>query len=37
MVIGDVIVYRDRDHMTATYSRSLAPFLVDEIRSLPAR
>jgi hypothetical protein len=37
MVIGDVIVYRDRDHMTATYSRSLAPFLVEEITALLAR
>lgn len=26
-VIGDVMVYRDRTHMTATYSRSLGPTL----------
>jgi peptidoglycan/LPS O-acetylase OafA/YrhL len=36
MVIGDVIVYRDRDHMTATYSRTLARFLVAEVNELRA-
>ncbi len=31
MVIGGVIVYRDRDHLTASYSRTLAPYLVAAI------
>lgn len=26
-VIGNVVVYRDKGHLTATYSRSLSPFL----------
>jgi hypothetical protein len=26
-VIGNVVVYRDRDHLTATYVRTLAPYL----------
>ena len=26
-VIGHVVVYRDRDHLTATYVRTLAPYL----------
>ncbi|WP_456795941.1 acyltransferase family protein [Curtobacterium sp. PvP017] len=29
VVIGGVIVYRDAHHMTATYSKTLAPFLVE--------
>ena len=30
-VIGDVLVYRDDHHLTATYSRTLAPFLEDKL------
>jgi hypothetical protein len=26
-VIGHVVVYRDQDHLTATYARTLAPYL----------
>lgn len=31
VVIGGVIVYRDAHHMTATYSKTLAPFLVKAV------
>ncbi len=31
-VIGGVIVYRDEHHITATYSKSLAPFLIARIK-----
>lgn len=34
LVIGNVIVYRDRHHITATFSRTLAPYLVDEITAV---
>ncbi|GLY15907.1 acyltransferase [Kineosporia sp. NBRC 101677] len=30
-VIGDVLVYRDDHHLTATFSRTLAPFLDEEM------
>jgi peptidoglycan/LPS O-acetylase OafA/YrhL len=30
-VIGDALVYRDNDHMTATFSRTLAPWLDREL------
>jgi peptidoglycan/LPS O-acetylase OafA/YrhL len=36
-VIGDVLVYRDRTHMTATYSRSLGPRLLTLIPPLPTQ
>ncbi len=31
MVIGNVVVYRDRDHFTATFARTLAPYLKAEL------
>lgn len=31
-VIGDAIVYRDRQHLTATYSRTLRPFIARALR-----
>jgi SGNH domain (fused to AT3 domains) len=31
-VIGDAIVYRDRQHITATYARTLAPFIAAALR-----
>lgn len=31
VVVGNVLVYRDNNHLTATYSRSLAPFLYQGI------
>ena len=31
MVVGGVLVYRDGNHVTATYSRSLAPWLMRQI------
>lgn len=34
-VIGGVIVYRDVSHLTATYSRSLAPGLTEAMRAIP--
>jgi len=34
VVIGDVLVYRDKHHLTATYARTLAPILEQEIRGL---
>jgi len=36
-IIGDVIVYRDRNHTTTTYMRTLAPAIVDGIRQVLAR
>ncbi|WNM23243.1 acyltransferase family protein [Demequina capsici] len=30
-VIGHVIVYRDKHHLTATFSRTLGPFLIDDV------
>src|SRR5690606_39948965 len=35
-VIGDVLVWRDGHHLTATYSRSLGPMLADELESILA-
>ncbi|MDR1824423.1 MAG: acyltransferase [Bifidobacteriaceae bacterium] len=32
-VIGGVNVYRDQHHITATYSRTLAPFAIDRIKA----
>ena len=31
-VIGDVLVYRDDHHLTATYSRTLTPFIENRLR-----
>ncbi|OCG73909.1 acyltransferase family protein [Microbacterium sediminis] len=31
MALGGVIVYRDTHHITATFSRTLAPYLADEL------
>lgn len=31
LVIGNVIVYRDAHHMTATYARTLGPHLVERV------
>ena len=36
-VIGGVLVYRDKDHLTATYALSLAPRVLAALESLPAR
>lgn len=33
-VVGNQIVWRDSHHLSATYSRSLAPFLYDEIENV---
>jgi len=33
-VIGNVVVFRDAHHLTATYSRMLAPFLEERIRAV---
>jgi hypothetical protein len=33
-VIGGVPVYRDADHITATFARSLAPFMLQELLSV---
>ncbi|MEL1262758.1 acyltransferase family protein [Pseudoxanthomonas putridarboris] len=33
VVIGGVLVYRDKHHLTATYARSMAPMLADGIES----
>ncbi|WP_296664759.1 acyltransferase family protein [Demequina sp.] len=35
-VIGHVIAYRDRTHITATFSRTLAPFLVADVQDILA-
>jgi hypothetical protein len=36
-VVGNVIVYRDDSHITAAYSRTLAPMLLRKIsKALPA-
>ncbi|MCH9730104.1 MAG: acyltransferase [Actinomycetia bacterium] len=37
VIIGDVIVYWDANHPTATYMRTLAPAIVDGIRQIIAR
>lgn len=34
VVIGNVLVYRDRHHLTATYAKSLAPIMEREIRNV---
>ncbi|WP_125100578.1 acyltransferase family protein [Leucobacter chromiireducens] len=35
-IVGDVLVYRDQHHLSASYSRSLAPFLEERLStSLP--
>lgn len=33
-VIGNVLVYRDGDHLTATFARSLSPYIEREMRSI---
>lgn len=35
-VIGHVIAYRDHSHITATFSRTLAPFLVEDVEAILA-
>ena len=35
VVIGNIVVYRDRSHFTATFARTLAPMLA-ELIPLPA-
>jgi peptidoglycan/LPS O-acetylase OafA/YrhL len=37
VVIGNVLVYRDSHHLTATYARTMAPILRDEIAALLAK
>lgn len=37
LAVGNVLVYRDQHHITATWSRTLGPFLVDRIRAVTAR
>jgi len=32
VIVGDVLVYRDASHLTATYARMLAPLLSEQIR-----
>jgi peptidoglycan/LPS O-acetylase OafA/YrhL len=32
-VIGNVLVWRDKHHLTATYARSLAPLFADQLRA----
>jgi len=34
IVIGNVIVYRDQHHITATFSKTLAPYLMERLRPL---
>lgn len=36
MVIGNVVVWRDAHHLTATYSRMLAPYLADRLPGVEA-
>lgn len=31
-VVGNIIVWRDRHHLTATYARKLAPYLLQKVR-----
>ena len=31
LVIGNVLIYTDDNHITATYSKTLAPFVQDEL------
>ena len=37
LAVGNVLVYRDLHHITATWSRTLGPFLVDRIRAATSR
>lgn len=34
VIIGQVLVYRDDQHMTATFAAALAPYLAPELPSL---
>ena len=34
VVVGNVLIYRDNHHLTATYARSLAPFLSTALAGL---
>ncbi|ADD43425.1 acyltransferase family protein [Stackebrandtia nassauensis] len=34
-VIGNVLVYRDDSHLTATYARTVAPYLSEALRATP--
>lgn len=34
IVVGNVIVYRDQHHITATFSKTLAPYLVERLRPM---
>jgi hypothetical protein len=36
LVIGGVLVYRDSNHMTAVYARSLSPILEQRLLGAPA-
>jgi hypothetical protein len=36
-IIGDVLVWRDAHHLTATYARTLAPRLAEELVPLVGR
>ncbi|WP_430393759.1 SGNH hydrolase domain-containing protein [Brevibacterium paucivorans] len=36
VVVANVLVYRDHDHVSATYVRALTPFLQDQL-SLESR
>lgn len=33
-IIGDVLVYRDRHHLSATYAKTLAPYLEEKVDAL---
>lgn len=37
LAVGHVLVYRDLHHITATWSRTIAPLLVDQIRAATGR
>lgn len=37
MMLGGVLVYRDLHHITATFSRTLAPYLADELAAATAQ
>lgn len=36
-IVGNILVYRDSHHLTATYAATLAPYLWDEIKELVER
>jgi hypothetical protein len=37
VIVGDVLMWRDRSHLTATFARQLAPWFVTILEELASR